>query len=79
MKARLTTIYAGPAGTKQPGDQVEGDLAKALVAGGYAVEIAEEAAEPAPAKPEAEPAPETASVASAEKAVKKRGRPRKDA
>ncbi len=41
MKIRLNTIYAGPAGVIQPGQEVEmpDDAAAPLVEGGYAVDL----------------------------------------
>lgn len=43
MKIRLNTLYAGPAGVIQPGQEVEmpDEIAAPLVADGYAVNLSE--------------------------------------
>lgn len=72
MKIRMRTVAAGPAGTLQPGQEYEvpKEFGEALVAGGYAEELA------AKSKPAPKPAPkqktkrETATNAAREKAVK---------
>ena len=41
-RVRLKTVLAGPAGTKQPGEhEFEDDVARDLIAGGYAEELPE--------------------------------------
>lgn len=74
MKINLATIYAGPAGTLQPGEHtVSDEIGKSLVDAGCAVEI-----KPAVELTARHAAVETATNESPEKAVtRKPGRPRK--
>lgn len=82
MRVKLKTIYAGPNGTKQPGAEmdVSDAEAKALINGGYAVEMPVIVAEPA-AEPDRAEAPESAMLDGAEETTdqpaagaKKKGR-----
>ena len=74
MKVRLLTLMAGPTGVVEPGQEIEvdGEMAHALIAGGFAVTLGGRPSAPAPTL-----APETTTLAPAERAVMPPGRPRR--